>query len=113
MRLMQHMLPGLLSEPDYSGLFAPVAKVPEGAVLLKSFDLGIFTGALSGVIGGVASIVNAPGNNRTAQEIAQQATMQAELANQNAAAQRASQMAMLKYAAGAIVLGLTIYLILR
>ncbi len=112
MRMMQHMLPGLLTNVgEFPVQFAEADNAPAGA-LQKSLGTAI-AGAVGAIVGPIATIVNAPGNNRTAQELAQQATLQAQIGAETAAQARAANMAMLKYAAGACLIGLTIYLLLR
>lgn len=123
MRLMQHMLPGLLTNVGNVPVQFADARLqaPQGAVLMKS---GMSPEALSALVGGglqglgalggaIATIITTPDNNRTAQELAQQATLQAQIGAETAAQARAANMAMLKYAAGAALVALTLYLLLR
>jgi hypothetical protein len=113
MRLMQHMFPQLLTEiPNVVLVRQPV--VPEGAILAKSFDpFSVITTAIGAVAGSVATIITTPDNNRTAQEIARQNTLQLEINANSASEARAQQMQMLKYAVPAVLIGITLYLLLR
>lgn len=118
MQLMQHMMPGLLTTkrdiPVYFQDTRPLQpEVPEGAVLMKSGIVGIIAGAVGGVVSGVSDLVNTPGNNRTAQQIAAENTRQAEIAAMSSAQAQQANLAMVKYAAGAAVVLLTIYLLFR
>lgn len=107
------MLPGLLTNVgDVPVLFADARFVPPPGALQKSLG-AVIAGAVSGIMTPIATIINTPDNNRTAQELAQQATLQAQIGAETAAQARAANMAMLKYAAGAALVGLTLYLLLR
>jgi hypothetical protein len=113
MRLMQHMLPGLLTNVGNVPVQFADARpaVPEGA-LQKNLAIAI-TSAVGAIVDPIATIITTPDNNRTAQELAQQATLQAQIGAETAAQARAANMAMLKYAAGAALVALTLYLLLR
>lgn len=123
MRLMQHMLPGLLSETDVYAAAAPVLKVPVFDPSAFGYDpqRGIpqksIVAAIAGVVGGIANpiatIVTSPGNNRTAQELSRQETLRTEMLLADAEKSRAANMQMLKYAVGAAVVALALYLLFR
>lgn len=118
MRLMQHMFPQLLTEvPEF---IPPRIVVPEGAVLMKKsgdgFDwtgLGSITSGIGSIVGAASDLINSPGDNRTAQEIARQGTIQANIAATSAAEARAQQLAILKFIVPAALLAFTLYLILK
>lgn len=112
MRLMQHMLPGLLAETPDPVFVRPAMEVPEGAVLQKSIVSAI-AGAVAGIAQPIADIVTSPANNRTAQELARQETLRTQMLVADAASARAANMQMLKYAVGAGLIGLTLFLILK
>lgn len=108
MRLFQHMLPLLLTELPEQLPARPV--VPEGAVLMKAWDP---ITAIGGAVTAVAGVFTAGTTSRTAQELARQETMRVELMAMDAQQARAAQLAMAKYVAGAALVALTLYLILR
>jgi len=109
-QLLQHILPQLLNHvPD-----GPLVVVPVGAVRLKSVDpFSAILAGLGGIVNPIAGIINAPGNNRTAQMIAGQQTRQFELQAMSSAEARAQQLTVIKYIVPAALLGLILILIFR